>query len=88
MGLFSKKKVFPLSNHRKLVWGDDLENNNLSVCDARDTEIWNMRSAVKHDDTCVGVTVREHEFYFVTFNGLGITMDIETLTVIQTQITK
>lgn len=88
MNLFSGKEMFPLPGDRRLVWDNHLEDNNLAVYDARDVEIWNMKSVIMHDDTCVGLTVGEHEFYFVTFNGLGVTMDVESLTVIQTQITK
>lgn len=81
-------------NGKNLIWNFDknetdnkkLENNNLYIED-----LWNMKDTVGYTDTCVGVTIlSENKFYFVTFMGLGFTMQIcnDKVICLKKQITK
>ena len=89
--------VFKLGNS-ELIWDYDKNNtnaakisdNNLKLMISSDT-VWNMRDTVGYDDCCVGVhKLSENEFYFVTFLGLGFTMQIvnNTVTCIKKTFTK
>lgn len=81
-------------NGKNLIWNFDknetdakkLENNNLYI-----ENLWNMKDTVGYTDTCVGVTIlSENKFYFVTFMGLGFTMQIcnDKVICLKKQITK
>ena len=83
-----------LLNGRTLVWDFDesvsnaarLKDNNLFI-----EPIWNMRDTVGYVDTCVGVSIlSEDSFYFVTFCGLGFTMQVcrDTVVCLKRQVTK
>lgn len=84
--------IFSIEN-KKLVWDFDenkdaskLLENNLYI-----ENIWNMKDTVGYTDTCVSVSIlSDHTFYFITFNGLGFTMEIKgnEIKCIQKQITK
>ena len=81
-------------NGKNLIWNfyknetdaKKLENNNLYI-----ENLWNMKDTVGYTDTCVGVTIlSENKFYFVTFMGLGFTMQIcnDKVICLKKQITK
>lgn len=81
-------------NNKKLIWdfdstnssGHKLKDNNLYI-----ENMWNMKDTVGYDDSCVGVhLVSDDTFYFVTFWGLGFTMQISEneVTCIKKQVTK
>lgn len=72
-----------------LTWehtATDPAENNLYI-----KGIWNMKDTVGYTDTCVAVSVISDDiFYFVTFNGLGFTMQVvdNEVRCIKKQITK
>lgn len=81
-------------NSKKLIWDFDetitdaskLKVNNLYI-----EHMWNMQDTVGYEDTCVQVSVLSDDtFYFVTFMGLGFTMQIceNEVICLKTQITK
>ncbi|MDY4079555.1 MAG: hypothetical protein SOY42_12355 [Clostridium sp.] len=81
-------------NGKNLIWNFDknetdnkkLENNNLYIED-----LWNMKDTVGYTDSCVGVSIlSDNKFYFVTFMGLGFTMQIcnDKVICLKKQITK
>ena len=81
-------------NGKNLIWNFDknetnnkkLENNNLYIED-----LWNMKDTVGYADSCVGVSIlSDNKFYFVTFMGLGFTMQIcdDKVICLKKQITK
>lgn len=82
--------------HRVRIWfWDDKERdasklylNNLSVRDDNDQELWNMKEAVGYDDVCVGCSLLENTFTFVTFSGIRYTIDLQRFQVLRKQITK
>lgn len=82
---------------KKLIWIWDnqetsaaqLPLNNLFILDAQGREVWNMKDCVGYDDVCVGMhKVEDDSFYFVTFMGLGFTIDLHRFQVLKKQMTK
>ena len=83
--------------NRVLLWDFDpsdsnaanLEINNLYLIE-KNNIIWNMLDTTEHEDSCVGVSlISNNQFYFVTFCGLGYTMQISNgVECIKKQITK
>lgn len=88
-------KEYLLAN-KKIIWfWDDTNNkaenfmiNNVFVCDENEYVIWNMRDVQNFDDVCTSLTISENTFYFYTFCGYGVTMDIYTLQVVDKKIVK
>jgi hypothetical protein len=86
-----------LINDKKIIWfwdennhnASEIKENNLSICDSHYNELWNMKTVTNVDDSCVGVAIMEENLlYFVTFFGLGFTIDITNGSVIKKDITK
>lgn len=77
--LHDKKIIWFWDNHKK---AEDFLINNLFVCDSNFHELWSMKDARGIDDVCVGLSLRKSSFYFCTFWGVGIEVDIDTFNII------
>lgn len=94
--LTSKHKEYIIGDKRIIwFWDEDNHNakelkvNNLCICDSNYKELWNMRRVLICDDSCVGVRLLENNLmYFVTFYGLGFTINLGDYSVIKKVITK
>lgn len=80
-------KEYEISD-KKIIWfwddgmkAGEFLTNNLFVCDSSFHELWNMKDVRGVDDVCVGLSLRENSFYFCTFWGIGIEVDIHTLNI-------
>lgn len=88
--------VIGLKNKRTLAWeynpeiidASKLKDDNLFILDENKKVIWNMIDAINIHDVAVNLDVNENSFTFITFNGLSIEIDIDTLKVIDKKVTK
>ena len=81
---------------KRIIWfcddrstnAKELLDNNLFVCDSEYHELWNMKDVRKVNDVCVALSVWKNSFYFCTFWGIGMEVNIHTLNVINMFQTK